>query len=178
MTNRSRIFVKRIWPYVKRGGSIVDIGCGNGEISSLLLNKGKYVAPVEAAKHRFIKGLSVTMYDGVRLPFPDMSFEIAILITVLHHTRDPEATLKEARRVAKKIIIIETSYTNLPKKVLTVFLDSIFNLQLNFQWQSYKTDREWRAVFKRLNLKVARFEKYRDFTVDFLFTHYLYILTS
>ena len=46
-----------------------------------------------------LPGAGVVAYDGVRLPFGDGAFELVESMDVIEHTPDPEAYLRELRRV-------------------------------------------------------------------------------
>ncbi|MFH1712795.1 MAG: methyltransferase domain-containing protein [Candidatus Jacksonbacteria bacterium] len=54
--------------------------------------------------------IPIIQYDGKKLPFPDESFDAVILVDVLHHDEHPEIILEEAKRVAKKFILVKDHY--------------------------------------------------------------------
>ncbi|MCH2440074.1 MAG: class I SAM-dependent methyltransferase [Candidatus Poseidoniia archaeon] len=45
-----------------------------------------------------MKGLDPVIFDGKQIPFEDDAFDLAIVLTVLHHTSNPEEVLREAMR--------------------------------------------------------------------------------
>lgn len=51
----------------------------------------------------------VSLHDGVSLwPYADGSFDVCLLLFVLHHISDQlQRTLSEAARVAKKVLVLE-----------------------------------------------------------------------
>jgi len=69
------------------------------------------------------------LYDGKKIPYDDDSFDVALLITVLHHTPHPEKILQEAQRVAKKIVLVEDVYSTVFHKYVTYFFDSLVNFE-------------------------------------------------
>ena len=46
----------------------------------------------------------VVVYDGGRFPFSDKSFDVSLLVTMLHHVPDPESIIREAGRVTRKSV--------------------------------------------------------------------------
>lgn len=98
------------------GGSVLDLGCGNGEFLLLLARlvgpQGRVVgvdhAPAfvaEARERVAAEGLeamvSVAEGDAYALPFDDGSFDAARCERVLMHLEDPTAGLREMRRVVR-----------------------------------------------------------------------------
>ena len=100
------------------------------------------------------------IWDGQRLPYADRTFDLALLLTVLHHCPDPDAVLREAFRVAPTVVVIEDIFETGFERGLTYFFDSLFNWQWQARWlqrwqsapphpRSNRTDAEWRASFER-----------------------------
>ena len=85
---------------------------------------------LDVANVSFIDSITPVIYDGVAMPFDKASFDVVLLITMLHHTPTPERVLMEAKRVARRIIVIEEIYAQTCDKYLTYFIDSVFNLEL------------------------------------------------
>jgi SAM-dependent methyltransferase len=82
--------------------NILEIGCGEGMmfdatgISPVQMDVSMTRVGRAAGKCRFL-----LCADGYQLPFADGSFEVALLIAVLEHTREPWRLIAEARRVLK-----------------------------------------------------------------------------
>jgi ubiquinone/menaquinone biosynthesis C-methylase UbiE len=114
-----------------------------------------------------------TLYDGDRMPFKDDQFDTSLILFVLHHTPDPAKVLAEAKRVSKKIIILEDIVTSPTHKSLTAALDSLMNLEFYDQPHTNKSDQEWRAVFENLGLKLLA-QEYMSSTM--IMRHALYFL--
>ena len=102
------------------------------------------------------------VYDGERLPFADKSFDACTIITVLHHTPDPDAILREAMRVTRKrIVIMEDIFRNPLQKQLTFFTDSLVNLEFEGHPHTNRSDAEWKETFERMGLKLVFREDFR-----------------
>ena len=84
---------------------ILDVGAGNCVLCERLLQAQFDVTPLDIADSSVVDSIKPHLYDGTRIPFSDDSFDIALLITVLHHIPDPDAVLRETRRVAKGAIL-------------------------------------------------------------------------
>lgn len=146
---------------IPEGSSVLDIGCGNGGLSNALMRKGIDITSVDVKDISFFDDVKPVIYDGQKLPYQDNSFDVALIITVLHHTPDPVIILKEAKRVAKRVIVMEDIYSNAFQKHLTFFTDSLVNLEFEGHPHTNKTDKEWRETFEQLNLKVRSAKDFR-----------------
>ena len=102
-------------------GRLLDIGTGTGRVLELLAPRISQGVGIDASKAMLAlararlarPGLghcSVRLADMYRLPFPDASFELAVLQMVLHYAEDPSGVLAEVGRVlrpAGRLIVID-----------------------------------------------------------------------
>jgi len=103
---------KTILGWVKRGASVLDLGCGNGELLALLIRekniKAQGIEIDEQAIYQCVaKGLSVFHEDidhGLS-DYADHSFNYVILNQSFQQVKKPDIVLKEALRVGKEVII-------------------------------------------------------------------------
>ena len=137
------------------GDRTLDIGAGNCVLCEQLRARGHTVVPLDLANHSFVDAIAPQVYDGRTLPFADDSFDLALIVTVLHHVRDPTTVLAEAARVAKRILVVEEIYENAVERYATYAIDSLFNLEFFGHPRSNKTDAGWREVFTALGLLVV-----------------------
>jgi ubiquinone/menaquinone biosynthesis C-methylase UbiE len=143
-----------IIPKLNQTDRVLDIGAGNCVLCRQLRLAGYDVTPVDLENLSFINDIVPILYDGMILPFDDDSYDVAMVVTVLHHTQDPDAVLSQLKRVAKRIIVIEEIYEGSFEKYYTYFIDSLFNLEFFNHPRSNRTDNGWRTAFKQLGLEV------------------------
>lgn len=170
---RSQEITERILPYLKEAKSILDVGSGSCHIANSLLNKGYSVVALDISNESYIEDLSPILYSGSHIPFENKSFDTAIIITVLHHTKNPEQIVQEASRVATEIVIIEDVIRNKFHKYITWFLDSLLNLEFLGHPHSNKTDSEWRDVFNNLDLEILNTQHKWSFIFMYQITYHL-----
>jgi SAM-dependent methyltransferase len=105
---RVRILAAHLAPLLPEKGRVLDVGCGDGELSQVILQlrPGLHIEGIEVLL-RGSPHMMVSAYDGRNIPFPDKSFDAAILVDVLHHADDPSQLLREAKRVAKTCVVIK-----------------------------------------------------------------------
>lgn len=151
---RDRQMAKLVLPYLSLGDSVLDIGCGLGRVTKIIKNKGYKITPLDVRDLSIVDDVKPILYDGKKLPFTDNSFDVSLIITVLHHTPDPEAVLKEAKRVSKKIVVVEDIYENALQKYFTFINDSVLNFEFFGHPHSNKDDLGWKKTFKILNLEL------------------------
>jgi ubiquinone/menaquinone biosynthesis C-methylase UbiE len=154
--DRTAAFAKNLAEYIPAGSRVLDVGAGNCAVATRLQALGFDVTPVDVADHSIYKDVVPLISDGRTLPFADDSFDVALYATVLHHTADPEAMLREGRRVAGRIVIVEDVHRSAAQKWATYAMDSVMNLEFFGHPHANKTDAQWRAAFSRLGLRVAK----------------------
>ena len=159
--DQSRIdsIITRIEPFLSKKNKIIDIGVGLGLLSSAIQKKGYYLCPVDVHNISIAKDIKPVLFDGQALPFKNNSFDTALLITVLHHTPNPEKIILETSRVAKKIIIMEDIFESTIHKYLTFIMDSIMNLEFFGHPHTNKSDKGWRKLFKKNKFTVLKYDR-------------------
>jgi SAM-dependent methyltransferase len=102
--------LERLLP--SRPSRLVEIGCGDGALLAELRRRGAagalagFDVSAEAVDASRKRGLDrVDVFDGVRLPVADDSFDAAVLSHVLEHVEDPSSLLREAARVAPTVFL-------------------------------------------------------------------------
>ncbi len=92
------------------GGRLLDWGCGYGQMSYLLRNRGFEVISytIEAEEpspwNSFLREQNLNVVygeDPVRLPFEDESFDVVLSCGVLEHVEDESGSLTEIRRILR-----------------------------------------------------------------------------
>ena len=91
--------------------SLLDVGCGDGTVAKTIAERvgARRVAGADV-KVRPEVAVEVVHYDGLHLPFPDGAFEAVVLSDVLHHCHDPRAVLREALRVASRVVALKDHF--------------------------------------------------------------------
>lgn len=107
--------------------SILDLGCGDGLLLSLLkdkgiIGKGLDISDEAVAKTKN-KGFEASVFDfSDRLPFADRTFDVVVSLDVLEHLYNPESLLREANRVSKDSVIIGVpNFNSLPARIQVFF---------------------------------------------------------
>jgi SAM-dependent methyltransferase len=94
------------------GPQLLDLGCGLGGYSKVLAERGFDVRAFDVVPEYVERarelGVPAELYDGERLPLADDSVDTAILLEVIEHLEDPARLLGEARRVARRGVLVTT----------------------------------------------------------------------
>lgn len=145
---------KRIKPVLTSGASVLDIGSGYGTVSDVLRKNGFAVTAVDVEDQSVRLDLKPLLYNGETLPFSSGSFSFSLLLTVLHHTPEPEKVLSEAARAGEKVLVIEDVYHNKLQQYLTYFTDSLLNFEFKGHPHSNQSRDGWRQICERLGLEL------------------------
>lgn len=146
MTDSTSIFEhETIVDWVDQSSSILDLGCGNGKLMSLLVKqKGVKAQGIEIDEEKIYKcvefGLNVIQQDidtGLS-EFEDKSFDYVILAQTLPQVKRPDFVLKEALRVGKNVIISFPNFVYYPVRFQIFFRGKVpITASLPHEW--YKT---------------------------------------
>src|SRR5262245_42109425 len=97
---RVRQLAKRLAPLLPPNARVLDVGCGDGALARLVTKMRPDVditgIDVLVRDHTQIP---IDAFDGETVPFDDGSFDIVMLVDVLHHLANPMVLLREAVRV-------------------------------------------------------------------------------
>ena len=132
--------------------NLLEVGSGPGSVLEVFRNHGHQVTGLDIRNNAIHSGLNPVIYDGIRMPFEDEEFDCALLLTMLHHTPDPDVIVKEAARVARRLVIIEDVYDTPIQAAYTKIADSVINLEFRGHPHSNRSNNEWLRSFERLGL--------------------------
>ncbi len=161
-SRRARVLSRHIESLLPEGTSILDVGCGDGTLDSLIQAQRSDLAieGVDVLLRPDTK-IPVQQFDGFEIPHSDDSFDCVVFVDVLHHSRDAAQLLREAKRVARQFVVIKDHRRNGLFALQTLrFMDDIgnrrFGVDLPYNYWSHE---QWRAAFADAGLEVERWEQ-------------------
>lgn len=145
---RAKIIIKAYKKWIHPNLTALDVGCGNGKVSSQVSQhfkvklKGCDVIDYNQSNLKF-----VLMKDINTLPFKDKEFDIVMINDVLHHISkvNQKLLLEDALRVGKKVLVFETT-----PSILTYVLDYIVNRFHNLSMHiplAFRSLEQWQNLF-------------------------------
>ena len=153
--------------FIQKGSKILDLGCGSGIIGETFGDFFQAKVIGVDIKDNRIYPLPFKIINGKSLSFPENSFDIVLINYVLHHSGDPILLLKEAKRVAKDKIIV---YEDLPEGLLSRIICKIHGISFakifqNQNQTSFKSEKGWEEVFKKIGLNIVFQKRINNFPV-------------
>ena len=104
LSGRADLIYSQIANYLV-GTSVLDLGCGDGKVGERIAKAGLEVTLADVYEQVHIKDMGldfVCFVQGEKVPLKSKNYDITLLLTVMHHSDDPIATLNEAKRLTKK----------------------------------------------------------------------------
>jgi SAM-dependent methyltransferase len=160
MSRRVPILADNLARQIAEPGSLLDVGCGDGGVTADVAQRvpGLRVEGIDVlARPRC--AIPMQIYDGHRFPFGDRSFDFVLFTDVLHHTPDPLGLLREARRVARRAILIkdhlcESGWDDRVLRIMDWVGNRPHGIVLPY---NYWSGRQWRAAWKELGLAPVQY---------------------
>ena len=138
----NKVDFKNISDWINSGASVLDLGCGDGELLSYLTKiKQIHAQGIELNEHAIIRcvteGLSVYQQDidtGLS-EYSIKSFDYVILNQTLQQVKKPDFALQEALRVGKKVIVGIPNFAHYKARASIFFKGRVpVTPSLPFQW--------------------------------------------
>lgn len=167
--------IEKIEPFLE-SSFILDIGMGSGAVTCLLTNMGYKVIGGDVINLCIFNDVKPIILNGHHLPFVDCTFDVALLTYVLHHCEEPQKVFREAKRVAKRVIVIEDTYRNLLEKIFVSLNDAIGNFE--FFPHEYHTEDEWEYIIEQNGWNRIAFLPWTQFPGWPIYSRYLLMVVE
>ena len=112
------------------GGSVLDVGCGDGELVHLLKERGYDVRGLDidpsGCRYPEVAVQRCDIMDG--LPFEDAAFDLLTVQEVIEHLEDPFKAVREFHRVLKPgglLLLTTPNYGNIEKRLFYLHTGSL-----------------------------------------------------
>lgn len=146
--------------------SILDVGCGTGQLVKFLNDKGFEAKGCDHAKEavkvakKLNKPSQITQAKTGKLPFPNNSFDLVCAISVIEHLKEKEAKefIAESSRILRK-----NGYVFL----ITPNFNSPFRYLLGQKWFAYSDPTHINFFTKRSISQLLESESFKDITFKF-----------
>ncbi len=147
---------------IEPGSTVLDLGCGNGDLLAWLAANKRVVGTgieqdQERAAHCISRGLSVLQGDLNEDvdDYPDCSFDYVILSQTLQQVFEPARLLYSLARIGRKVIV---SFPN--------FSHYSIRLQLLLRGMAPKSDQLPYSWYDSPNIRVITLKDFRKFSRD------------
>jgi ubiquinone/menaquinone biosynthesis C-methylase UbiE len=154
---RAKRIAMIIRPMLRAEWRVLDVGAGSMEVAKELSTKVASITGVDVIDINKT-GLPFEIFDGIKLPFPDKSFDCVMIIFVLHHMSFDKQLrlLNECRRVAKRAVIVaEDVFNNTMEKIILGLLDNsnwLLSKEMSLP-HTFRKEKEWENTFRKLSFK-------------------------
>jgi SAM-dependent methyltransferase len=152
---RGEDVANQMMPFIDQSSSVLDLGCGTGGVSLALFKKGFNVVSADIKTYPVHPEVSIQLIEVGTLPYSDNQFDVCLLHVTLHHATDKELLIREAARVAKKVIIGEELVDSVAGRVVLILYDKIVNFSFANEAHENLPDTMWRKIFRKNNLTIV-----------------------
>ena len=178
LEKRAEKIVQLFEKQIPQGSRVLDLGGGWGFYAEPLKQRGHEHLVLDVVSPGYQKA-PVVLYDGFKIPFPDQSFDVTILVTMLHHVPDPQALFKEVRRVTRqKVVVVEDLYHHAAGRFWTLCRDRFLNVEFMEHPHQFRKDGEWREFFKVSGFEVSSFKSFYTWLSGLRILNGVYVLNK
>jgi SAM-dependent methyltransferase len=161
-SRRASVLRDHLAELLPQNASVLDVGCGDGLLSYLIIQKRSDVdiKGVDILRRSQTR-IPVEWFDGKVIPYDDGTFDVTMFVDVLHHTIDPMILLHEAVRVARKAVVIKDhtcngSFDNLTLRLMDQVGNARHGVALPY---NYWSEQRWLEAVDTLGLRITTWKK-------------------
>jgi SAM-dependent methyltransferase len=155
---RARTLASLLAALIPPHARILDVGCGDGMIDTLIGQQmpGVSIEGIDALVWPSAR-IPVRKFDGARIPCEDGTFDMVMFVDVLHHTHDPVALLREAKRVGKTVLVKDHFRQGFAAGLTLRFMDWVGNAHHGVALPyNYWSPTQWSAAFDEVGLRAVK----------------------
>ena len=163
-------------------GKVLDVGCNDGLFASQLMETSTTIESMYGIDPYLPKTtyIPVQVYDGVHIPFADKAFDVVLCSFMLHHAKDAAQVLREAKRVGKRVVILEDYVDTWLARWTCLMVHLVLLPFFPFMaFDQFRTVAEWEAMFQQTGLNVLAKQEYTSAAQYFPFLrHVLFVVAD
>jgi SAM-dependent methyltransferase len=136
---------------------VLDVGCGDGYLASriLSLRADLHLEGIDVLARKRA-AIPVGLYDGSTIPVESGSYNVVMLVDVVHHAVDPHRLLQEAARVASDKLVVKDHFADAiwahsTLRLMDWFGNSHQGVNLPY---NYWTEAQWRESLAQIGLSI------------------------
>ena len=170
---RSKLILRAYDGWIKPKDKVLDVGCGDGVVSKIIRDYFKCkIMGTDIINYVSEDIPFVLMKEKDKLNFKNNEFDIIMFNDTLHHTVYYKELLKEAKRIAKKILIFEEEPGAYSK-----FVDIVTNRTRtwNIEIPMFKYPREFEKLFEEFGFNF-QFRKVKKPVFIYPYKHFAFFL--
>lgn len=181
---RVRILSALLAEELAAGGSVLDLGCGDGSIARAIMDSkpGLTFRGIDVLVRPHTQ-IPVELFDGHTIPARDGSYDWVTIVDVLHHTDDPGRLVAEAARVARRGVVIKDHLREGVGAYATLrFMDWVGNKGHDIRLPyNYLSRAEWEAIFAKTGISARSWRESLSlypFPASLLFDRHLHFIAT
>lgn len=156
----------RLWP--DNVEQALDLGAGDGLVGSAIHSffPVKKITGLDIDLRAHPQStIQIAQYDGQSIHYPDQTFDVTLLINVIHHVPEEKRVefIKEVKRVTRKTILIKDHMaTHAYSRLILRLMDVIGNAPFGGMVEaSYLSSHDWETLLAQNDLQWKGFSNLR-----------------